>query len=1052
MPLNRFTRQTMVKTAAFFFIFLFTCTLTFSQVKTQAAAASKGTLTIPPFVQAPERKPMFPLKTQRMIFSESDISTAASNIARFPQARAVRDTILKKADKWLEWKDAELRDLLSDARVPRAFDLNPKGCPVHGDQIFKGGFYPWIVDPRAPFRVKCPIGHEMYPSNDFASYYKGDFKSPVDKSIQYTDDGWGWVAPDGERFWFVAYANHWLWMNFIVPAMNDLARAYILTGNKVYAHKAATLLYRMAEVYPSMDHENQSRYGLMSKADNIVYNGKIVNHIWEAALIQDAAEAYDAIWNTIDGDSDLHQLYGKSGEQIRSFIEANLLEEAIDSYYNEKIQGNYGMHQMALQYILLARGHVETAKHLHEMVDEPGKDRAHTGIRFALYNQIFRDGLPYESPDYNLIWVRQLADIGETLKKGGTNLFSDKRLKMLLNGPLEIVTTGLYTPDWGDSGHSLGALKGRNPNAYQIAYKEFKDPRYLDWLGSDHQTGGNTFSTFRSLFRQVLPETQPLPGARGVPVMPSRLFAGYGNGILNNRMDNSALSFTYGMHVSHYHWDFLNFELFANGQKMMPDLGYPDAMNAYVSEVYTWSTNTVAHNTVVVDAQKQKNNHPGVVHDFSDGPFARSMDASSPAYSQTSQYRRNLVMVDVDDNQSYVVDFFHVAGGKQHDYVLHGPPGKISEVTGKWGEIQPGTLAGPNVMPGVLYDDEKLGQKGYSGGYGGYRGSGFQHLFNVQKSETSGPVMQYQHISDPDALLRIHLQEQDQQEVYRADAYDKPRAKTHLLKFMVARRQAKDEKEMKSTFISVLETFKGKPYIQSTRKLPLESGSGQAMEIKRANAVDVVINDTVNTLKKLKMYGVETDANSAVLTFNEQKQLIRAFFSNGTFLKCNGKNFTVQNTKGRVTKIDIPASEINVQLDKGNHTVLNSPVAYFSNRYHTTVHPLAGKTLSGNVMKLKTTDDLLIGRLRVDEVSKKHIKTSTNLPFELLYNGATLLDNNYKPQALIENSQKGIMQLSPESNVGMKPGSDAWLSNVGIGDQVLIKNSFSWELPAKKTK
>src|SRR5690606_17049413 len=136
---------------------------------------------------------------------------------------------------------------------------------------------------------------------------------------------------------------------------------------------------------------------------------------------------------------------------------------------------------------------------------------------------------------------------------------------------------------------------------------------------------------------------------------------------------------------------------------------------AYVPELYTWSKNTINHNTVVVDAKKQNQNGPGILHDFSEGKFARTMDASSPAYAQTTQYRRNIIMVDVDNNQSYVVDFFRVTGGKQHDYSLHGPPGTVNTLDGIWGKKQEGTFAGKDVAIGQIYDNAKLGAEDYNG-------------------------------------------------------------------------------------------------------------------------------------------------------------------------------------------------------------------------------------------------------------------------------------------------------------------------------------------------
>src|SRR5690606_41061091 len=87
------------------------------------------------------------------------------------------------------------------------------------------------------------------------------------------------------------------------------------------------------------------------------------------------------MWHSIDDDQVLQQLYGKDRKGIRSFIEANLLEEAVDAYAERKSLGNYGMHQSALLYVLLARQHMDTEKYIHLIVDEPGDSRGYTGLR-----------------------------------------------------------------------------------------------------------------------------------------------------------------------------------------------------------------------------------------------------------------------------------------------------------------------------------------------------------------------------------------------------------------------------------------------------------------------------------------------------------------------------------------------------------------------------------------------------------------------------------------------------------------------------------------------
>ncbi|MBO9613100.1 MAG: heparinase II/III family protein [Dyadobacter sp.] len=1000
-------------------------------------------LVIPPFVPVAERAPRFPLKTARMIYREADIMKARMNLLHYKEAQNVRDRILKAADPWLARPDSAIVALMPDARVPRAFDLNPKGSPVHGDTVFKvGGFYPWIVDPDHPLQVKSPIDGQVFPSNDYLAYYRSSFRNRTGLDRTYADDGWGWIAPDGERYWFVAYANQWMWKGHIEPAFADLAHAYLLTGDKRYAHKAAVMLYRLGEVYPSMDHANQSRYGLMEKMKGHTYNGKVLNLIWETSLIQNAAEAYDAVWDSIDGDTDLQRATGKSGGQIRAFIEANVLEDAVDAYMQRKIQGNYGMHQIALLYILLARQNMGTEKYLHMLVEEPGESRVQSGLRYALYNMIFRDGQPLESPDYNLLTVQKITRFADMLRTSGTDLFAEPRLRGLIDSPLEMVATGKITPGIGDSGSVLGTLVGQDPDVYQVGYGAYRDPRYLTWLAAVGKVGAQSFSTFESLFRDALPDVRLLPAGRALPERRSHLLAGYGMGMLNNRSDAVALTFNYGFKGTHYHWDFLNFELFANGQKMMPDLGYPDAMNEYVKEVYTWSFNSVAHNTVVVDAQRQVSNVPGRLHDFADGKFVQSMDASSATYPQTTAYRRNMVMIDIDSAQSYIVDFFRVAGGRQHDYALHGPPGSIT-AEGQWGEKQPGTLAGEDVAFGDVYDDAKMGIKGYQGSYWNYKGSGYQYLFNVQKLNGDRTALTFSHVSDKSAKVKIHILPQSGQEIRMADAWNKPRAKNYLLKYIITRRKSLGNEPLKSTFVGVMEPFAGnKPLIKAVRKLPANYGT--AVEVVHQNARDVVISDTTNRVKTIA--GIETDAHVAVVRFGVSDAPERVFFSDGSYLKVKGRVFRAQAISGIVTGVDAKNRRISVALEgKTVENIETGRIAHFTSTLRQTEHPIQSAAISGNVLTLETADDILIGKVHTVRNSADSLVTDTNLPFAPLYAGATMLDGQFEPIGILGTVSGNALKPAGKSARVPADGADIWISNIGVGDRVQIKARFDWE-------
>jgi hypothetical protein len=1020
-------------------------------------AEQKAKFVIPPFQAKPPRTPQFPLKTERMIVTEADLAVARDNIEKYPEAKKVLEAVQKIADPWLEWSDEDLRKLLTSARVTRAFDLNVNGCPVHGREIFNvGGTYPWKLDPKQPLKVTCPIGNEVYPSNDYEAYANSGFDPALKKSWSgpYVDDGFGWVDPkNGERYWFVAYANQWNWYRTISPAITNLSRAYLLTGDKRYAHKAAVMLVRLAQVYPEMDYTNQSRYGLMRKAEGGTYPGKVLNHIWETFFARDAAEAYDNIWNSIDGDAELQKLYGKTGPELRGFVEANFLEDAIDAYFAKKIQGNFGMHQNALLNILLARQNVDLKKYFRLLVDEPGDDVPHTGLRYALYNQVWRDGTPFESPGYNFSWIANFSDLAVLLKKGDYDLFADPKMKLLFDSPLDIVNIGLHTPAWGDSSSVMGGLVGRSTSVYAPAQRAYNDPRYARWMAGAGENDNRGFTTFETLFNPPLPQKTVAADNRAVPPQPSRLLAGYGVGILNNPADTVSLTLTYSQHISHYHWDFLNFELFANGLPMMPDLGYPDAMNAYVPSIFTWSNNTIAHNTVVVNEKKQDNNLPGVLHEFVASPFARSADASSPAYNEASEYRRHLIQVDADAQQSYVVDVFRVTGGTQHDYSLHGPPGQVEAVGGNWSTPAKGTLAGPDVEYGEIYDNAALAEKDYKGSYGGYRGSGFQHLLAPQKLQSGAADLRYRHSKDADAQLIIHSltaqvgQAGGAPEVFMADAYDKPRSRNNTLKYLITRRKSAGDAPLESTFVSVFEPFRGEPFIRSAQVVKLQSGQGIAVRVQRATASDIVISDPAQSRKVLPDYKLETDAKSAVVTLDANNNPTRVFFSGGTFLKCGDQSFSAAPIVGKVAALDAMAQNVSVALPAGSTpdaSALSGRVAHFSNAAHETVHPIQSASREGDTLTLKTADAILVGRARVKKAEDAAVTTDTALAFAKTYGGTYLLSDKFSQLALVKSVDAGEIALSAPPSQPLVAGSDVWFSNIGVGDAVEFPTVFSW--------
>lgn len=1005
--------------------------------------ALKVGIVLPPHV----RTPQFPLKDARTLFTDAEIAQARANVARYPAAKKVADQILADADYWAAWRDQDLHDLLASPEVPRDAEVCPAGCPVHGKKIYEatGKFYPWIIDPKLPFQVKCPIGGEVYPSNDYGRFYRSGFKDRSDFTGPYVDDGRGWLAPDGQRYWFVAYAAHWIWTEHessphpnVRTGLAALGRAYLLTGDKRYAHKAAVLLHRAAEIYPNMDYESQSRYGqLMAERDGSRYSGKALNAIWETYLGAQFAETYDAIWETIDGDTELQRFTGRDGRAVRAFIEANLLEDSIDAIYERRSRGNYGMHQRALVLLAIVRQHADTPRYLADLLDRP-EGSSYLGLRPALYTLVWRDGQPYESPGYNLLWVQNLTAVTSLLPKLGVDASALPRLRRLYDAPLAAIAIGRHTPAIGDTTGIFGGVVGEDAAVYQQAWRTYGDPRYAQFLADFGAAGENGFRDFASLLHAPVEARPPTAGGRRVPPQPSRVLPGFGLVILNDAADDTAVSLYYGQHVNHAHFDRLHFDVFANGQPMMPDLGYPDAMNVYVAGVWTWSVNTIAHNTVTVDASAQAGNVPGRVEFFADGGWVRAVEVNAPGtYPQCDEYRRCLVMVE-HGASCYVVDFFNVSGGRQHDYALHGPTGTATLADAAWTTPTQGTLAGENVAVGELYDNPAMAAAGEKDGYYEYRGSGFQHLFSVQRRTGGDAIVDYVHEKDPTAALRIRVLAAAGQELMAADARVSPVKNPSLLKFLIARRTAQGDQKLQSEFVSVIE--------------PHESGAALIRGVTRSDQPDGVTRLTIThadgTLDEI-LYNPhgsvqhDTDARLAVVRQAPTQSTPAVFFVGGNHLQAGTLSYHAAGMVGSVLTLDPVHSQVRVTLKSGSagkaDESLIGRVATSRNAHGSTAHTITAVHREGDELVLTVKDDLLAGRLRVTAVEGNRLGTRSRLPFAASYVGATVLDEQFRPLGRVRAADQDYLELeAAPGEAAALIGRDLWICSVGPGDDFVV--------------
>ena len=89
--------------------------------------------------------------------------------------------------------------------------------------------------------------------------FNAEHPDPADPLHRFgVDDGEGYV--EGQNRWrFIgAYLVYGQWKQAVLGGIKALADAYIVTGEPVYARKAAILLDRVADLYPGFDYKTQA--------------------------------------------------------------------------------------------------------------------------------------------------------------------------------------------------------------------------------------------------------------------------------------------------------------------------------------------------------------------------------------------------------------------------------------------------------------------------------------------------------------------------------------------------------------------------------------------------------------------------------------------------------------------------------------------------------------------------------------------------------------------------------------------------------------------------
>lgn len=671
-------------------------------------------------------------KSRSAFFHASLLQRLRQNIARYDWAKQTAQRIVQDAEFWRRMSDDELWSLMFGPTITRSWHVWSNGyCPACKKPV---PMYNWRIDAfRHPWKVQCPLCKKLFPTNDFAAFYRSgldergifdpkradrsllfnaDHPDPADPLHKFgVDDGEGYVEGDKRWRFIGAYLIYGQWKQMVLGGIKNLAAAYLVTGDKVYARKAAILLDRVADLYPQFDFRTQA----------VVYERHLGSNgyvsIWHDACEETRllALAYDAIFEAIRNDSELvaflhrkamrHRLPNPKATfaDIQRNIEDGILRDPLRNEH--KIHSNFPRTPFT-KAVLLAVLSPDDKEPVLKLIGE------------TLQKATAVDGVTGEKglAGYAAYATRAIAEMvalfdritngtGDTGRGTGDFLsWALERFPLRETFRFHLDTWALqqYYPNIGDAGafarktpQYVGVTFTKlpsnadalfTPSMFTLFWRLYELTGDADFVRLLYRANGNRtdglphdlFAENPEAFQKQMQQVITQQGSEfrlGSVNKPKWCLAMLRSG---NGESERVVWLDYDAGGGHGHFDGMNMGMFAFGLDLMPDFGYPPVQfGGWDSPRARWYFMTAAHNTVVVDGKDQRVSS-GTVTLWHDGKWVKVVRASAPQLVSGQQYERTIALVDINERNFYVVDIFRVIGGTVHDKFTHSHFGTVT--------------------------------------------------------------------------------------------------------------------------------------------------------------------------------------------------------------------------------------------------------------------------------------------------------------------------------------------------------------------------------------
>lgn len=860
------------------------------------------------------------MKTAGVLFPKELIGRVKANAARSPWAAGIRDRIVEAAEPWAKMSDDELWGLMFSPGITRSWMVWSNGqCPACKKGV---EMYTWVMDPvKLPWKVRCPHCDETFPKNDFHGFYfsglneKGVFEANrADRSLLFSaehpdasdplrgfgvDDGEGYVEGDKRWRFIGAYLVYGQWKQMVLGGISRLAAAYVVTGDAKYAHKAAVLLDRVADLYPTFDYGTQG----------LVYEkpvGAGYVSIWHDACeeARQLAIGYDWVFDGLKDDAALVAFLSTKSKgckldnakaslaDIRRNIEDRILLDTVN--HRPKIESNYPRTDIAIAVTKTVLGWPGNREEVLKTIDA------------ILEGATAVDGVTGEkgTANYSAFAVQSMATFLAQYTRVDPGFLKEMLarhpgLKQTYRFHIDTWCLGEYYPLVGDTGWfgrrfdqyqgailtkakpddpallvSPTSVPGLDPSMFTFLwdlYEATGDAAYVQALykANDSSVGGLPYDlavddpkAFEKRVWDVIGRTGKEIAVGSVNKQAWRL------GILRlgKGEDARALWLNYESGGRHGHCDGMNLGLFAKGLDLMPDFGYPPVnFGGWESEKAQWYRITPAHNTVTVDGANLITT-AGKTTLWADGKGFHAIRAAAPAMIGGGRYERMAALVDISDRDSYVLDVFRVTGGSRHD-----------KFTGSFfGSVK---TSGLSLQPTTGY------------------GSGAQiRELGMDASPKPGWSVDWK-IEDRYKYLApgadVHLRYTDLTSGTEAGVgeawitYGGYGVNTEAWVPRVLTRRTGKVAPLDSTFVAVMEPYEKSSNIASIRRLELGADSDVALEIdlKDGRRDLILARDTTDPkLFKVEQWGLATDCDLCMVRLRADGSVERMVLCGGSYL------------------------------------------------------------------------------------------------------------------------------------------------------------------------